>query len=93
MIKLFLSNNLIHSNTEKKLSEVDAQNKLESFRKLNKNYLFQSFNTIAGTGKNAEIVHYRETKKKTNEWEINHLYFIDTYANKSCKQLIYLKKN
>ena len=45
------------------LSEIDAQNKLENFRKMNINYLFPSFNTIAGTGSNGAIVHYRATKK------------------------------
>ena len=35
---------------KKKITEVYAQKKLESFRKLNKDYLFPSFNTIAGTG-------------------------------------------
>ena len=49
----------------KKISEVDAQNKLEKFRKMNKKYLFPSFNTIAGTGENGAIVHYRATGKKT----------------------------
>ena len=46
-----------------KITEVDAQNKLEQFRKLNKNYIFPSFNTIAGTGSNGAIIHYRATKK------------------------------
>ena len=32
---------------KKKISEIDAQNKLEKFRRLSKNYLFPSFNTIA----------------------------------------------
>ena len=45
------------------LSEIDAQNKLEKFRKMNNNYLYPSFNTIAGTGSNGAIVHYRATKK------------------------------
>jgi Xaa-Pro aminopeptidase len=48
---------------KKKITEVDAQNKLEKFRKLNKNYLFPSFNTIAGTGSNGAIVHYRASKE------------------------------
>ena len=47
------------------ITEVDAQNKLESFRKQNKDYLFPSFYTIAGSGKNAAIVHYRANKKNT----------------------------
>ena len=47
-------------NTNKKqITEVQAQNKLEKFRKQNKNYLYPSFDTIAGTGKNGAIVHYR----------------------------------
>ena len=52
---------------KKKLQEYDAQKKLEKFRKKNNNYLFPSFNTIAGSGKNAAIVHYRATKKKTKK--------------------------
>ena len=48
---------------KKKITEIDAQNKLEKFRKLNKNYLFPSFNTIAGTGSNGAIVHYRASKE------------------------------
>ena len=50
---------------KKKITEVDAQNKLEKFRRQNKKYLFPSFDTIAGSGKNAAIVHYRATKKNT----------------------------
>ncbi len=47
-------------NTNKKpITELQAQNKLENFRKQNKNYLYPSFDTIAGTGKNGAIVHYR----------------------------------
>ena len=54
---------------KKRISEVDAQNKLEKFRKQNKNYLFPSFNTIAGSGGNGAIVHYRATN--TNKRYIN----------------------
>ena len=48
---------------KKKINEVMAQNKLESFRKLNKDYLYPSFETIAGAGKNGAIVHYRAKKE------------------------------
>ena len=44
---------------KKEINEVQAQTKLESFRRLNKNYLYPSFDTIAGSGKNGAIVHYR----------------------------------
>ena len=48
---------------KKKITEVDAQNKLEKFRKMNKNFLYPSFDTIAGSGKNGAIVHYRANKQ------------------------------
>ncbi len=48
---------------KKRITEVDAQNKLEKFRKMNKNFLYPSFETIAGSGKNGAIVHYRANKK------------------------------
>ena len=44
------------------ISELDAEKKLESLRKRSKNYLYPSFNTIAGTGSNGAIIHYRATK-------------------------------
>ena len=50
---------------KKKISEFDAQNKLEKFRKKNQTYLYPSFNTIAGAGANGAIVHYRASKQKT----------------------------
>jgi len=48
---------------KEKITELDAQNKLEQFRKKNKNYLFPSFNTIAGAGSNGAIIHYKATKR------------------------------
>ncbi len=50
---------------KKKISEYYAQNKLEKFRKMNRNYLYPSFTTIAGSGGNAAIVHYRANKKNS----------------------------
>jgi len=52
----------IKNKNKNKITEIDAEKKLEKFRKTNKNYLFPSFNTIAGTGANGAIVHYRATK-------------------------------
>ena len=48
---------------KKKITEVDAATKLEKFRKMNKSYLYPSFDTIAGSGKNGAIIHYRARKK------------------------------
>ena len=47
-----------------KITEITAQNKLEKFRKKNKNYLFPSFDTIAGAGGNGAIIHYKASKKQ-----------------------------
>ena len=63
---------------KKKITEVDAQNKLENFRKKNKAYLFPSFNTIAGSGKNGAIVHYRATKKNTKYIDKKDIFLCDS---------------
>jgi Xaa-Pro aminopeptidase len=63
---------------KKKITEVDAQNKLEKFRKLNSDYLYPSFNTIAGTGSNGAIVHYRATKKNTKRINKNDIFLCDS---------------
>ncbi|WP_440690666.1 M24 family metallopeptidase [Candidatus Pelagibacter sp. HIMB1782] len=48
---------------KKNITEVEASKKLENFRKLNKNFLYPSFDTIAGSGENGAIVHYRAKKE------------------------------
>jgi len=48
---------------KKKINEVEAAKKLEKFRRLNKNFLYPSFDTIAGSGRNGAIVHYRAKKE------------------------------
>ena len=53
----------IKNTNNKKINEIQAQNKLEQFRKMNKNYLYPSFDTIAGSGRNGAIVHYRAKKE------------------------------
>ncbi len=63
---------------KKSITEVDAQNKLEKFRRLNKDYLFPSFNTIAGAGSNGAIVHYRATSKNTKKIKKKDLFLIDS---------------
>ncbi len=60
------------------ITEVDAQNKLEKFRKINSKYLFPSFNTIAGSGKNGAIVHYRATKGKTKFLKKDEIFLCDS---------------
>jgi Xaa-Pro aminopeptidase len=63
---------------KKKINEVQAQNKLESFRKLNKDYLYPSFDTIAGSGKNGAIVHYRAKKKNCKTIQKKDIFLCDS---------------
>ena len=63
---------------KKRITEIDAKNKLQKFRRLNKNYLYPSFDTIAGTGSNGAIVHYRVTKKSNKVINKNDLFLCDS---------------
>ncbi len=63
---------------KKKINEFQAQTKLEDFRKKNKNYLFPSFNTIAGAGKNGAIIHYRADKSKAKQIKKNDIFLCDS---------------
>jgi len=63
---------------KKSITEVEAQNKLEKFRKLNKDYLFPSFNTIAGSGSNGAIVHYRATPKSAKKINQKDIFLVDS---------------
>ncbi|MDA9813406.1 aminopeptidase P family protein [Candidatus Pelagibacter sp.] len=63
---------------KKKITEVDAQIKLEKFRKQNKNYLYPSFETIAGSGKNGAIVHYRAKKDSCRTIKKNDIFLCDS---------------
>ena len=63
---------------KKTITEVEAQNKLEKFRKLNNDYLFPSFNTIAGSGSNGAIVHYRAKAKTAKKINKKDLFLLDS---------------
>ena len=63
---------------KKKITEFHAQNKLEQFRKKNKNYLYPSFDTIAGTGKNGAIVHYRAKQENCELIKKNDIFLCDS---------------
>ena len=62
----------------KNITELEAEKKLEKLRKKNRNYLYPSFNTIAGTGSNGAIVHYRATKKTNKIIKKNDLFLCDS---------------
>jgi Xaa-Pro aminopeptidase len=63
---------------KKKITEVDAQIKLEKFRKQSKSYLYPSFETIAGSGKNGAIVHYRAKKGSCRTIRKNDIFLCDS---------------
>tara|TARA_B100000131_G_scaffold33816_1_gene31205 strand:+ start:357 stop:2063 length:1707 start_codon:yes stop_codon:yes gene_type:complete len=62
----------------KKITEKKVESKLESFRKLNKNYLFPSFDTIAGSGPNGAIIHYRSDENSNRKLKNNDLLLVDS---------------
>jgi Xaa-Pro aminopeptidase len=61
-----------------KITEISAQNKLESYKKKNKYYLYPSFTTISGFGPNGAIVHYRSNSNKNKKIMNNGLYLFDS---------------
>ncbi len=69
----WIKNRKINNLTEKKI-----ENKLENFRKKGKNYLYPSFDTIAGSGPNGAIIHYRSNKLSNRNLKKNDLLLIDS---------------
>ncbi len=62
----------------RKITEMSAQNKLESFRKKHPTYRFPSFDTISGSGPNSAIIHYRATKKTNRVLRKGQIYLVDS---------------
>ncbi len=61
-----------------KITEVEAARKLEKFRKLNKTFLYPSFDTIAGSGKNGAVVHYRAKKENCRSIKKKDIFLCDS---------------
>ncbi len=59
-------------------TEMDAEKKLENFRKKNNNFLYPSFNTIAGSGPNGAIIHYRANKDSNRKINKNDIFLCDS---------------
>jgi Xaa-Pro aminopeptidase len=60
------------------LTEIDAEKKLENFRKKNTNFLYPSFNTIAGSGPNSAIIHYRANKNSNRKIKKTDIFLCDS---------------
>ena len=69
----WIKNHKINNLTEKKI-----ERKLESFRKSRKNYLYPSFDTIAGSGPNGAIIHYRSDKFSNRKLRKDDLLLLDS---------------
>jgi Xaa-Pro aminopeptidase len=63
---------------KKKITEKQVEKKLEYFRDKSKNYLFPSFDTIAGSGPNGAIIHYKSSNQTNREIKKNEILLIDS---------------
>tara|TARA_Y100001970_G_scaffold91536_1_gene115482 strand:+ start:4904 stop:6601 length:1698 start_codon:yes stop_codon:yes gene_type:complete len=65
---------------KKKLNftELEAEKKLENYRKKNKNFLYPSFNTIAGSGPHGAIIHYRANKNSNRRINKKDIFLCDS---------------
>ena len=63
---------------KKEKTERIIENKLEKFRKQSKNYLYPSFDTIAGSGPNGAIIHYKSNEKTNRKLKKNDILLIDS---------------
>ncbi|MBH90608.1 MAG: Xaa-Pro aminopeptidase [Candidatus Marinimicrobia bacterium] len=60
------------------ITEISAEKKLESFRKMNSSYKFPSFSTISGSGPNSAIIHYKASSKTNRKLKKGELYLVDS---------------
>ena len=60
------------------VSEIQASDKLESFRRAGEHFRGLSFPTISGAGPNGAIVHYRATEHSARPLEPGSLYLVDS---------------
>tara|TARA_B100000401_G_C52812052_1_gene724414 strand:+ start:468 stop:2168 length:1701 start_codon:yes stop_codon:yes gene_type:complete len=58
--------------------ELFLEKKLEKFRKKNKQYIYPSFNTIAGSGPNSAIIHYRSSQKTNRKIKKKDIFLCDS---------------
>ena len=63
---------------KKTISEKKIEVKLEKFRKRSKKYLYPSFDTIAGSGPNGAIIHYKSNNKTNRKLKKNDLLLLDS---------------
>ena len=67
-----------YKNNNKKITEKKLEKKLENFRKKSKYYLFPSFDTIAGSGPNGAIIHYKSNNQTNRKIKKNDVLLVDS---------------
>ena len=65
-------------NNKNETTEKKIEKKLENFRRKSKNYLYPSFDTIAGSGPNGAIIHYKSTNQPNRTVNKNDVLLIDS---------------
>ena len=63
---------------KRKITEIEAQEKLLQFRKKNKEFKFLSFPTISGSGPNGAIIHYKANKNTNRVLQKGDIYLVDS---------------
>ena len=63
---------------KKATTEKKVEKKLEQFRKISKDYMYPSFDTIAGSGPNGAIIHYKSNNLSNRKINKNDLLLIDS---------------
>ena len=63
---------------KRNITEVEAAKKLEKFRKMHKSFLYPSFDTIAGSGSNGAIIHYRAIKENCRRINKQDIFLCDS---------------
>jgi len=63
---------------KRKITEINASQKLFKLRKKNNNFKFLSFPTISGTGPNGAIIHYKATKRTDRVLKKGDIYLVDS---------------
>ncbi len=65
-------------NNKKIITEKTVENKLNKLRKKSKKYLYPSFDTIAGSGPNGSIIHYKSDNSTNRKINYNDVLLIDS---------------
>ena len=63
---------------KRNITEVEAAKKLEKFRKMHKSFIYPSFDTIAGSGSNGAIIHYRAIKENCRRINKQDIFLCDS---------------